>query len=265
MRGTYLTLGLLILAMTMCYVLFGDSVQFVQDYAPSLATEALGIFLTLVLVQRILERRQEEDRSRASRGGVRRAESPLRDLAELWSELIKGTLPQAPARPPMTYQDLFASEWASAFDAAELATVRYSWSGETWAESAARTITGARRQISAILESYGVHLNTHLIEVLDDLRDDQFLDHVELLREQLISERETNPDDVPTVGYTLARVARARPKMFRTLLKAIRLYNEAGVGEFPISELPIDFWTSELPAPFNVFTTPQRGDSRLDR
>ncbi len=262
MRGTYLTLGLLILAMTLAYVVLGDSLPFVKDYAPGLASEALGILLTLVLVQRILERRQEEDRSRASRGGVRRAESPLRDLAELWSDLIKGSLPQAPARPPMTYQDLFASEWASAVDDSELAKVRYPWSGETWAESAARTISRARRQISAILESYGVHLNTHFIEVLDELRDDQLLDHVESLGEQLVGEREIHPDDVPTDGYTLGRAARVRPKMFRTLMKAIRLYNEAAVGEVPIAEFPEDFWTSDLRVPFNVLQEDPPRDSR---
>jgi hypothetical protein len=251
MRGTYLTLAVLILAVTLIYVLVGDNLQFVRDYAPGLATEVLGILLTLVLVQRILERRQEEDRARASRGGIRRAESPLRDLAELWSEMIKDSLPHAPARPPMTYQDLFSSEWTSAVDDCELSKVRYPWSGETWAESAARTISRARRQFTAILESYGVHLNTHLIEVLDDLRDDQLLTHVESLGEQLRVEREMHPDDVRMDGYTLEQAARVRPKMFRTLMKAIRLYNEAGVSELPISGLPKDFWTGDR-GPFGV-------------
>ncbi len=260
MRRTYVTLGLLILAVTLVYLLVGDGMPFVKDYAPGLATEALGILLTLVLVQRILERRQEEDRSRASRGGVRRAESPLRDLAELWSEVIKGSLPHAPARPPMTYEDLFASEWVSAVDSSELARVRYSWSGETWVESAARTVSRARRQISAILDSYGVHLNTHLIEALDDLRDDQLLNHVESLGEHLVAERETHPDDVPTYGYTLKSAARVRPKMFRTLVKAIRLYNESGAGDFPISGLPADFWTSDVRVPFGIFEEDLKGD-----
>jgi hypothetical protein len=254
MRGTYLTLGVLILSVTVLYVALGGSVEFVKDYAPGLATEALGILLTLVLVQRILERRQEEDRARASRGGVRRSESPLRDLAELWAELIKASLPAAPARPPMTFEDLLSSEWTSAVDDSDLSRVRYAWSGETWAESAARTIARARRQISAILESYGVHLNTHLIEALDDLRDDELLTQIESLGEQLRVEREMHPDDLPTDAFTLERASRARPKMLRTLMKAIRLYNESGVGEMPISGLPKDFWTSERPVSFGIFT-----------
>ena len=162
----------------------------------------------------------------------------------------------------MTYQDLFASEWTSAMDDCELSMVRYPWSGETWAESAARTISRARRQISAILESYGVHLNTHLIEVLDDLRDDQLLSHMESLGEQLRVEREMHPDDAPTDGYTLERAARVRPQMLRTLTKAMRLYNESGVGELPISGLPKDFWTSDRPVPFGVLQDGSQGDSR---
>ncbi len=185
MRATYATLASIVALLALTYVLWGGQAGLIQDFAPELATEILGILITLVFVQRIIDRRAQDERARASRGGVRRAEDPLRDLSDLWTEIVRGCLERAPARPPGTYLTLFGPEWQGAIDDCDLTRIRYGWSDETWAESAARVISRARDQISGILDLYGVHLNAHFIEVLDQIRDDPFLGHVETLGEQL--------------------------------------------------------------------------------
>jgi len=254
---TYAWLAVIIVLVVTAHVLWGESVSFVRDFGPGIASEVLGIIITLIFVQRILERRQHEERARASRGGVRRAEDPLRDLAGLWAEIVKGCLERLPARPPSTYQDLFASEWSSEVDYCDMTRVRYGWSDETWAESSARVISRARDQISAILDLYGVHLNAHLIEVLDEVRDDPFLAHVETLGEQLRVGRELYPDEIDVADFVLSRTGPVRGKFLRTLMSAIELYNEAGAGGSLISELPDGLW-----APGHV---PSPGDLRADR
>lgn len=242
--------------MVAAYALWGEDVAFVSDFGPGIASEVLGIIITLIFVQRILERRQQEERARASRGGVRRAEDPLRDLATLWAEIVKGCLEHLPARPPPTYQDLFASEWSAAVDYCDLTRVRYSWSDETWAESAARIISRARDQISAILDLYGVHLNAHLIEVLDEVRDDPFLAHVETLGEQIRVGRELYPEEIESADFVLSRTAAVRGKFLRTLVRAIDMYNEAGAGDAPIADLPEGLWSPGH--------APRVGDLRAD-
>ena len=185
MRAIYTTLAVIVALVVIAHLLLGQETGFIRDFAPGLATEVLGILLTLVFVHRILDRRAMEERARASRGGVRRAEDPLRDLSDLWTEIVRGCLERLPSHPPHTYEELFSSEWSAAIDHCDLTHVRYAWSDETWAESAARVIARARDQISGILDLYGVHLNAHFIEVLDEIRDDPFLSHVETLGEQL--------------------------------------------------------------------------------
>ena len=250
MRAVYLSLALIVTLVSIAHLLWGQDAGFIRDFAPGFATEVLGILITLVFVHRILDKRALDERARASRGGVRRAEDPLRDLSDLWTEIIRGCLERLPSRPPHTYEELFSSEWSGVIDHCDLTHVRYAWSDETWAESAARVIGRARDQISGILDLYGVHLNAHFIEVLDEIRDDPFLSHVETLGEQLRVGRELFPDEIEPEDYSISRTAAVRGKFLRTLVQAIRLYNDTSLGDDPITDLPDDFWNPERsPAP----------------
>ena len=250
MRAIYITLAMIVALVSVAHLIWGQETGFVRDFAPGLATEVLGILLTLVFVHRILDRRAMDERARASRGGVRRAEDPLRDLSDLWTEIVRGCLERLPSHPPRTYEELFASEWSTVIDHCDLTHVRYAWSDETWAESAARVIARARDQISGILDLYGVHLNAHFIEVLDEIRDDPFLSHVETLGEQLRVGRELFPDEIEPEDYSISRTSAVRGKFLRTLIQATRLYNDTALGDAPITALPEEFWNPERsPAP----------------
>ena len=250
MRTTYTILAAIVGILSVAHLLWGDQPGLVRDFAPELATEVLGILITLVFVQRIIDRRAQDERARASRGGVRRSEDPLRDLSDLWTEIVRGCLEGPPATPPRTYLELFGPEWSAGIDDCDLTRVRYAWSEETWAESAARVISRARDQISGILDLYGVHLNAHFMEVLDQIRDDPFLAHVETLGEQLRIARELFPDEMEPEDYKINRASTVRRGFMKTLSQAIRLYNEAALGDVPIRALPDDFWNPDRsPAP----------------
>ena len=139
MRATYATLGSIVAFLAFAHLLWGDQPGLVRDFAPELATEVLGILITLVFVQRIIERR---------------------------------------------------------------------------------------------------------------VRDDPFLAHVETLGEQLRIARELFPDEIEPEDYAINRTSAVRSDFMGTLSQAIRLYNEATLGDVPISKLPEGFWSPDRsPAP----------------
>ena len=245
MKATYTALGSIVAILAITHLFWGDQPGLIRDFAPELATEVFGILITLVFVQRIIDRRAQQDCARASRGGVRRSEDPLRDLSDLWTEIVRGCLERPPATPPRTYLELFGPEWSAVIDDCDLTRVRYTWSEETWAESAARVISRARDQISSILDLYGVHLNAHFIEVLDEIRDDPFLAHVETLGEQLRIARELFTDEIEPEDYAINRTSAVRSDFIETLSQTIRLYNETALSDVPISELPEGFWSPD--------------------
>jgi len=77
----------------------------------------------------------------------------------------------------------------------------------------------------------------HFIEVLDDVRDDAFLAHVETLGEQLRMGRALYPDEIDPKDFVLSRTGPVRGNFLRTLVNAINLYNETGVGGTPLSDI----------------------------
>ena len=245
MKETYAVLALIIVMVSVVYAIWGAQAGVVADFAPGLATEVVGILVTLVFVQRILDRRQAADRARASRGGIRRAETPLRDLAHLWSAVIKGSLPQSPTRPPRTYRALFNSEWAGWIDQADLTGVRYAWNGETWLESIARVIRLSRHRLSEIIEVYSVHMDVALVEALDELRDDPYLARVEAMGEELRALRGEMALEIRPEEFSLGRSGPERARMMRTLLRALDLYNDGGLVEGAIDAVPETFWRAQ--------------------
>ena len=79
----------------------------------------------------------------------------------------------------------------------------------------------------------------------DNVRDDPFLSHVETLGEQLRVGRELFPDEIEAEDSSISRTSAVRGKFLRTLVQAIRLYNESALGDAPIKGLPEDFWNPE--------------------
>ena len=83
MKATYTALGSIVTLLAIAHLFWGDQPGLVRDFAPELATEVLGILITLVFVQRIIDRRAQEDRARfpwrceAIGGPVERSLRPL--------------------------------------------------------------------------------------------------------------------------------------------------------------------------------------------
>jgi hypothetical protein len=82
-KATYTALGSIVALLAIAHLFWGDQPGLVRDFAPELATEVLGILITLVFVRRIIDRRAQEDRARfpwrceAIGGPVERSLRPL--------------------------------------------------------------------------------------------------------------------------------------------------------------------------------------------
>ena len=57
MRATYGALGSIVAILATAHLFWGDQPGLIRDFTPELATEVLGILITLVFVQRIIDRR----------------------------------------------------------------------------------------------------------------------------------------------------------------------------------------------------------------
>jgi hypothetical protein len=278
MTAVYLTLATVVVISVLATILIDD--VNVDRFAPNIATETLGIIVTVAFVQRFLERQERARRLRRSVSGLRKARQALERLRSVWADLVKGSQhsPSAPQRP--TIEELFAPHVTEDLIYCDHRRNRDA-SGEgmdSWLEWAARQISAAKKVLEELLVTYGGTLDAGYLEVVDELVEDPFLDLIiSLADNERLSTREWR------VRFNTARGH--REAHFRRLLRAIAHHNRlaseaarfrsrkaaprtASVGvELPLdydlridTELPPSWWANE-PAPGSL-CAPERPSRR---
>lgn len=139
----------------------------VERFGPNLATEILGIIITLAFVQRLLEREERARKLRVAVGALRKARGALSSLLATWAEMVKGGLDGRRTEYPRTAHQLFAPYYTE--ELARLDPLR----GE-WLPRAALRVEGARRALQEVIITYGATLDADYLEVLAELVDDPF-------------------------------------------------------------------------------------------
>ena len=81
------------------------SSRVIELFAANLAAEVLGLIVTLVLVQRFLDRQERALRLRGSLGALRKSGRALTTMVDTWAELIKAGVERAPESRPPAPQD----------------------------------------------------------------------------------------------------------------------------------------------------------------
>lgn len=219
MRAVYIALALLVIASVVLSLLF-DDLELVERFGPNLATDTFGILITLVFVQRVLERQERARRLRGSVGALRKGARALSSLARVWADLVKGSSRWNTATPPQALDELFAAHMTKNLNECALAARREEdgRAEQSWVEWAADRITASRDALRDVVFAYGGSMDAAYVEVLDELIDDPFLSFmVELPRDG---------SDPRTWRAKLNKARALREVHFRRLLTAIELHNE---------------------------------------
>jgi hypothetical protein len=218
-RGLYITLGAIVLVSVVASLMF-SRVPWVDRFGAELATEALGILLTLVFVQRFLERQERARRLRGSIGALRKGGRALSSIAWTWADLIRSSMRKAPPHAPASLTDLFVShnteclaQWdprAEHRDGGQPTETSGSW--------ALHRFQSAQEALNEIIIAYGGSLDPGYVEAVDELVDDPFL---RIIRE-VAADEELDPRD----WRQRLNAARAhRDAHFNRLVQAIAIHN----------------------------------------
>jgi hypothetical protein len=220
MRGLFIALGAIVVVASVVSKI-GEGNEWVDRYSANLATETLGILLTLVFVRRFLERQERARRLRGSIGALRKGSRALSTIAWTWGEVIRSSLRRLPSDPPHTLSQLLSGHLTEELSYWEPGVERRESDGST--ESAGRWAThrfqNAQEALSEIIVTYGGSLDPSYVEAIDELVDDPFLRLVkELTAEGNVEQREFR------IKMNAARAY--REAHFHRLLQAIAVQNE---------------------------------------
>ena len=210
----YLILGVLVLVATAVTQFMPDN-ETAQRFGPNMATETLGILLTLLFVQRFLERQDRVRRLRSSLGAFRRGSRALTRLVESWATLIKGVMRTPPRYPPESSLELLEPHHTAGL--VELDPQGDAPDGRSWAEWMAEELRTGREALQEVVRVYGASLDAEYVEVLDAYLDDAFFDVF------LRVSAEPDSDDWPV---RIRQSGAARESHFRRLKAVVELHNE---------------------------------------
>ena len=214
----YMILGALVLVAAAVSQLMPDS-EVTQRFGPGLATETLGILLTLVFVQRFIERQDRVRRLRGSLGAFRRGSRALAQINEAWATLMKGGLRNPPRYPPDSFLDLLEPHHTQSIAEVDPEIPADPVPAIGWGAWTARELRAGREALREVVRVYGVTLDAEYVEVVDALVDDEFFDiFLELA--------ETAEERGVDWKVRIRQRAGARDAHFRRLKAAVELHND---------------------------------------
>ncbi|MFW5951394.1 MAG: hypothetical protein ACOCVZ_04690, partial [Gemmatimonadota bacterium] len=171
----YIVLGSLVVVATVVSQVAPEN-EIAQRFGPNLATETLGILLTLVFVQRFLERQDRVRRLRSSLGAFRRGSRSLTRMLEAWGTLVKGGLRNPPRYPPDSLLELLEPHNTRAIADIDPALPAADAPAGGWGAWAAAELRTSREALREVVRVYGTSLDAEYVEALDALLDDEFFD-----------------------------------------------------------------------------------------
>ena len=214
----YMILGVAVVVIVAVTQFLPDS-DVVQRFGPNLATETLAILLTLVFVQRFIERQDRVRRLRGSLGAFRRGSRALLQILDAWGTLVKGGLRNPPRYPPDSFLELLEPHNTQAIAEIDPEIPAAPVPAIGWGAWAARELRAGRESLREVVRVYGVNLDAEYVEVVDALVDDEFFD---IFLELAGAAEERTVD----WKVRIRQSAGAREVHFRRLVAAVELHNE---------------------------------------
>lgn len=169
----YWLLLLIIVLATAASIVWGDT-PLVGRFGPNLATESLGILLTVFFVRRFMEQAERARRLRASAGALRKSRVALQEMVGAWCATLKGCMPSSGTRTATagTLIGLNSSEWLLSLDPGAAHPGR---ANERWLDDLAAQLRHAQESLDRIVGTYGGILDPEYVEAVDALVADPFL------------------------------------------------------------------------------------------
>jgi hypothetical protein len=189
--------------------------DWVARFGPGLATESIGILLTVLIVRRFMEQAERLRRLRSSTGALRKSRRALYDLVDTWATTFKACTAERQQGQLTRITELLTP------DRSELLLSCDPWSrrasGERWLAHVATRITDAQARLEQIVDAYGGLLDPEYIEALDALITDPFLHgFVDLARAEV---------DAQPWRLALNAVRGLRMSHFERLMETIAMHN----------------------------------------
>jgi len=175
----------------------------------NLATEIVGILLTVGLIDAVIRRREAREQRRYRSLALQQLSSPLRDHLRLLFNIYKASVDKKPDKEISHVEDLFTDDYFEQLTRFDLAGPAPGFLHILWFEYIDMERKKFQNELHRILASYGTHLDHETIATMETLANSWFLHYAA-----------TVPAPTPGIPGSGAReFKKKRPKQAYNLLQ----------------------------------------------
>lgn len=215
------------------YLLRDKGYWAVNNLGANLAAGFLGSLATLFFIERSIERRRQQERSRLAQLALRQLRVSLVRIVTLFSNMIKASAAKPFETPPGSLEDLFNNTNNEMLDWLDLNAQTGFSDQMDWKRHADFVLTSERDLLLSVLDRYLSALDVPLIEAVESITNDGFVGYLRQLP-RLSENLAKSGKSGNTVLYGTAEI---RSRLFAKLLEAAREVERAGANpvEVPTS------------------------------
>lgn len=202
----------------------------VNNLGANLAAGFLGTLATLFFIERSIERRRQQERSRLAQLALRQLRASLVRIVTLFSNMIKASAAKPFETPPRSLEELFNNTNSETLDWLDLNAQTGFSDQMDWKRYADFVLTSERDLLLSVLDRYLPALDVTLIEAVESITNDDFVRYLRQLP-RLSENLAKAGRSGNTVLYGTAEI---RNRLFAKLLEAAREVERAGANQVEV-------------------------------
>ena len=244
------------------FVLLPPLLEGWRGFALNLATEIVGILLTVFLIDAVLRRREDREQARYRSLALRQLWRPLNRQADLFSNIYKASAERRPKREISSVSELFDEDYFNAIErldaTAASGTVRgvMDQEGMPWYECIDQEMSGFKEALGHMIDKYAMYLDPDTIDVVERLIDSNFINVGRLGRIVVENARQMGlQGPVPMAFMALGNDADSPIRKYTDdLVELVKIYDETAAGDKKV-RIPDPAWRDDI--------SPQVGSARI--
>lgn len=172
LRASVLILGCIQLALIGSYLYSVQSgSDWLKDVSLNIGTEVFGIILTVLLIDAVIRKNEQNEKERVIKVAFSQMRLPLRHHVTMLVAMYKGALAHAPQNPPRDMKDLFGPDYAVQLAFLDFAKPAPLMNVQplNWFEYLHYEVENFRSALSRTIEKYATFLDPDVVELLESL------------------------------------------------------------------------------------------------
>lgn len=175
LRWSYLALTVMVVVCLAAYILLPVTHTGWRGLTLNLATEVLGILLTVILIDSIIRRRQDRERSRYRSIAVQQLRFPLIQHSMLLFNLYKASVERKPEREISGVADLFDADYFEQIGYLDFEKLGPVTPPMIWAEWVGAEMGRFKDDLERVVDKYAIYFDPDTLEVAERLVSSRFI------------------------------------------------------------------------------------------